>query len=67
MGVGIKGRGDLGVAEDLLHNLRVNVAREHERGHRVPQVVEASVKQPRLPRKHPLACTPHHVVLECRY
>lgn len=41
VGVGIHGVRDLGVAEDLLHHLRVLSLLQHERGECVPQVVEA--------------------------
>ncbi len=45
--VSIQGHGNRGVSEKLLYELRVSALREQERGARVPEIVEADIREPR--------------------
>ncbi len=48
MGVGVEGDGDGGVAQELLHELGVDVPLKQQGSAGVPEVVECDPRQPRF-------------------
>ena len=57
--VGVEGRANVGVAEDLLDGCRAGAKAEHERRGRVPEIVEPKLKNLAVsPQLHPAARAP---------
>ena len=46
MRVGVQGHGDSGMTEEFLHDLGVYAPAQEQRGARMPEVVEADLREP---------------------